>query len=74
LSGRATLPCSTASKTRSSQDTLPAYQDLLATDPARAQQIVASDFNHRVGQYRPTNNLPVIMDRFLDGFDAEVHQ
>jgi hypothetical protein len=56
------------------QDTLPAYQDLLATDPARAQQIIASDFDDRVEQYRPTNNIPGIMDRFLDGFDAEVHQ
>ncbi|WP_455835973.1 WXG100 family type VII secretion target [Pseudarthrobacter siccitolerans] len=56
------------------QDTLPAYQDLLADDPARAEQIIASDFDDRVEQYRPTNNIPGIMDRFLDGFDAEVHQ
>ena len=47
------------------QDTLPAYQDLLATDPARAEQIIASDFDDRVEQYRPTNNIPGIMDRFL---------
>jgi hypothetical protein len=56
------------------QDTLPAYQDLLATDPARAEQIIASDFNDRVDQYRPINNIPGIMDRFVDGFGAEVHQ
>ncbi|MEW9871224.1 WXG100 family type VII secretion target [Arthrobacter sp. HS15c] len=56
------------------QDTLPAYQDLLARDPARAEQIIASDFNDRVDQYRPTNNIPGIMDRFVDGFGAEVHQ
>jgi uncharacterized protein YukE len=56
------------------QDTLPAYQDLLATDAARARQIIASDFDDRVEQYRPTNNIRGIMDRFLDGFDAEVHQ
>ncbi|UVJ41696.1 WXG100 family type VII secretion target [Arthrobacter sp. CJ23] len=56
------------------QDTLPAYQNLLATDPARAREIIGSDFNYRVEQYRPTNNIPGIMDRFLDGFDAEVHQ
>jgi hypothetical protein len=56
------------------QDTLPAYQDLLATDPARAEQIIASDFNDRVDQYRPTNNIPGIMGRFVDGFGAEVHQ
>ena len=56
------------------QDTLPAYQDLLATDPARAEQIIASDFNDRVDQHRPTNNIPGIMDRFVDGFGAEVHQ
>ena len=56
------------------QDTLPAYQQLLASDPARAAQIIGSDFDGRVDQYRPTNNIPHIMDRFLDGFDAEVHQ
>lgn len=56
------------------QDTLPAYQHLLATDPDRAAQIIGSDFDGRVDQYRPTNNIPGIMDRFLDGFDAEVHQ
>ncbi|MHC6591900.1 WXG100 family type VII secretion target [Arthrobacter sp. C152] len=56
------------------QDTLPAYQHLLATDPDRAAQIIGSDFDGRVDQYRPTNNIPQIMDRFLDGFDAEVHQ
>ncbi|MDQ0771475.1 hypothetical protein QF031_004224 [Pseudarthrobacter defluvii] len=56
------------------QDTLPAYQHLLATDPARAAQIIGSDFDGRVDQYRPTNNVAGIMDRFLDGFGAEVHQ
>ena len=56
------------------QDTLPAYQDLLANNPQQARDIIASDFNDRVEQYRPTNNIPGIMDRFLDGFDAEVHQ
>ncbi|MFJ5958677.1 WXG100 family type VII secretion target [Paenarthrobacter sp. NPDC092416] len=56
------------------QDTLPAYQDLLANDPQEARRIIGSDFNDRVEQYRPTNNIPGIMDRFLDGFDAEVHQ
>lgn len=56
------------------QDTLPAYQDLLATNPDRAAHIIGSDFDGRVDQYRPTNNIPQIMDRFLDGFDAEVHQ
>ncbi|KSU70785.1 hypothetical protein GA0061083_3758 [Pseudarthrobacter enclensis] len=56
------------------QDTLPAYQNLLATDPDRAARIIGSNFDDRVDQYRPTNNIPQIMDRFLDGFDAEVHQ
>lgn len=57
-----------------SQDTLPAYQDLLATDLDRARNIIASDFNDRVEEHRPTNNIPDIMDRFVSGFDAEVHQ
>ncbi|XAS67274.1 WXG100 family type VII secretion target [Micrococcaceae bacterium Sec5.7] len=57
-----------------SQDTLPAYQNLQATDPERAKEIIGSDFNDRVEQYRPTNNIPDIMGRFASGFDAEVHQ
>ncbi len=56
------------------QDTLPVYQNLLATDPDQAREIIGSDFNGRVEQYRPTNNIPGIMDRFVSGFDAEVHQ
>lgn len=57
-----------------SQDTLPAYQDLLATDPERARDIIASDFNGRVEEHRPLNNIPDITGRFLSGFDVEVHQ
>jgi hypothetical protein len=56
------------------RDTLPAYQKLLAGDPERARDIIGSDFNDRVEQYRPTNNIPQIMERFASGFSAEVHQ
>lgn len=56
------------------QDTLPAYQNLLASDPDRAAAIIGSSFDDRVEQYRPINNIPGIMDRFVDGFGAEVHQ
>ncbi|MEE2570383.1 WXG100 family type VII secretion target [Pseudarthrobacter sp. J64] len=57
-----------------SQDTLPAYQKLLANDPDRAAQIIGQDFNQRVDEHRPLNNIGNITDRFLDGFDVEVHQ
>lgn len=57
-----------------SQDTLPAYQRLLATDPEKAKTIIGSDFNGRVEEYRPSNNIPQILDRFASGFDVEVHQ
>jgi uncharacterized protein YukE len=57
-----------------SQDTLPAYQNLLASDPERAREIIASNFNDRVEQYRPTNNVVPIVTRILGGFHAEVHQ
>ncbi len=56
------------------QDTLPAYQNLLANDPDRAAQIIGSDFNQRVDEHRPLNNIDNITRRFLDGFGAEVHQ
>ncbi|MEE2523706.1 WXG100 family type VII secretion target [Pseudarthrobacter sp. J75] len=57
-----------------SQDTLPAYQKLLANDPDRAAQIIGQDFNQRVDEHRPLNNIGNITGRFLDGFDVEVHQ
>ncbi|MEC5180446.1 WXG100 family type VII secretion target [Arthrobacter sp. CG_A4] len=57
-----------------SRNTLPAYQELLRADPGRARDIIGSDFNDRVVQHRPTNNIPHIMDRFASGFSAEVHQ
>lgn len=56
------------------QDTLPAYQELLAADPEGARNIIGSDFNDRVEQHRPTNNVPQIMDRFASGFSSEVYQ
>ncbi|ALE04498.1 hypothetical protein AL755_02140 (plasmid) [Arthrobacter sp. ERGS1:01] len=57
-----------------SKDTLPAYQNLLANNPEHAREIIGSDFNDRVEQYRPTNNVVPIVARILGGFHAEVHQ
>lgn len=56
------------------EDTLPAYQNLLATDPEKARQIIASNFDDRVNQARPLNNIPQILDRMSKGFGVEVHQ
>ncbi|WP_104087190.1 WXG100 family type VII secretion target [Arthrobacter sp. GMC3] len=57
-----------------SRDTLPAYQELLAHNPDLAHDIIASDFNDRVEQYRPSNNVVPIVSRIVGGFHAEVHQ
>ncbi|MGN5732918.1 WXG100 family type VII secretion target [Arthrobacter psychrochitiniphilus] len=56
------------------KDTLPQYQELLANDPARAREIISSDFNQRVEQSRPSHNIAPIVKRILDGFQVEVHQ
>lgn len=55
-------------------DTLPAYQHLLANDPGQVRDIIGSDFNDRVDQYRPSNNVGPIVQRIVDGFDVKVHQ
>ncbi|MDJ0311694.1 WXG100 family type VII secretion target [Arthrobacter sp. H35-D1] len=56
------------------QATLPAYQRLLAEDPERAREIVASDFNGRVEQARPTNNIGPITTRIVTGFEIGFKQ
>lgn len=56
------------------KDTLPAYQELLKNNPEEARKIIASDFNDRVQQYRPTNNIPEITERILDGFKVKIEQ
>ncbi|MHA7223232.1 hypothetical protein ACX80S_13035 [Arthrobacter sp. RHLT1-20] len=47
---------------------------MLRADPGRARDIIGSDVNDCVEHYRPTNNIPHIMDRFTSGFSAKVHQ
>lgn len=56
------------------QDTLPAYQDLLKSDPEEARRIIGSDFDDRVQQHRPLNNIPQITQRIIDGFGVEIEQ
>ncbi len=43
------------------QDTLPAYQDLLANDPDRLRELVGSDFDGRVDDYRLLERTPGIL-------------
>lgn len=43
------------------QDTLPAYQDLLANDPDRLRDLVGSDFDDRVDDYRLLERAPDIL-------------
>lgn len=56
-------------------DTLPAYQELLATDPDRAAQIVGTDVSDRIDEYRLTNpdRLGRIVERLTE-WDVEVNQ
>lgn len=56
------------------QDTLPAYQELLRTNPEEARRIIESDFNARLQENRPSNNIPEITDRILSGFEVEANQ
>ncbi|GAB3534361.1 hypothetical protein GCM10027403_10060 [Arthrobacter tecti] len=56
------------------QDTLPAYQELLRTNPEEAARIVESNFNDRLQANRPINNIDEITARILAGFDVEVNQ
>lgn len=55
-------------------DTLPAYQELLATDPERAREIVASNFDQRLEDNRLTNNLGPTAGRLVDGFGVDFDQ
>lgn len=43
------------------QDTLPAYQELLAEDPDRLRELVGSDFDGRVDDYRLHERVPGIV-------------
>ncbi|WP_125777675.1 WXG100 family type VII secretion target [Antribacter gilvus] len=56
-------------------DTLPAYQELLASDPDRAAAIVGSDVSDRIDDYRLTNPDRVgrIVERLTE-WDVEVNQ
>jgi hypothetical protein len=54
-------------------DTLPAYQKLLATDPAKARQIVASSVNDRIDQQRILNRAPTLIDNFLTDWSISVN-
>ncbi|MFD0000248.1 hypothetical protein [Nocardia sp. NPDC127526] len=46
------------------QDTLPAYQRLLTEDPARAREIIASDFGTRMDDQRLANRWDEILTHF----------
>jgi hypothetical protein len=56
-----------------SQDTLPAYQQLLATDPERARQLAATPVPDRVEDYRLRNQVDEILRR-LGEWDVEFRQ
>jgi len=55
-----------------SQDTLPAYQHLLATDPQRVRDIVGSDVGARIDDQRLWRQKDAIIERLLSGWDVDV--
>ncbi|MBE1875503.1 WXG100 family type VII secretion target [Myceligenerans pegani] len=57
-------------------DTLPAYQDLLANDPGRVQEILETPVSDRIEDYRLTNpdRLGRIVDRLATDWDVDVSQ
>ncbi|MCF4121022.1 WXG100 family type VII secretion target [Antribacter sp. KLBMP9083] len=57
-------------------DTLPAYQDLLANDPGRVQEILQTDVSDRIEEYRLTNpdRLGRIADDLATNWDVDVDQ
>lgn len=52
-------------------DTLPAYQDLLANNPDKARQIIASDFNARIEDQRLSNKVGGIVERLLHDWEVK---
>lgn len=59
-----------------SNDTLPAYQDLLANDPGRAEEILRTDVSDRIEEYRLTNpdRIGRIVDRLATDWDVDADQ
>ncbi|MFD6141228.1 WXG100 family type VII secretion target [Promicromonospora sp. NPDC060271] len=59
-----------------SNDTLPAYQDLIANDPARAEEILRTDVSERIEGYRLTNpdRLGRIVDDLATDWSVDVDQ
>lgn len=55
------------------QDTLPKFQHLLATDPQRARDIIASDVHTRIGDYRLSERVDDILGQ-LTHWDVDVDQ
>lgn len=58
-------------------DTLPAYQKLLATDPAKANQIVSTPVQDRIDQQRILSRLPTLTEQLatdwsVKGLDVKV--
>ena len=53
-------------------DTLPAYQDLLANDPAGARAIVASPVEDRMNDSRLAHRWPELADDLLTNWDVDV--
>jgi hypothetical protein len=57
-------------------DTLPAYQELLANEPGRVQEILGTDVSERIEEYRLTNpsRLGRIVDDLATNWGVDVDQ
>ncbi|WP_146240475.1 WXG100 family type VII secretion target [Williamsia limnetica] len=55
------------------EDTLPAYQELLASNPEEARQIIGSDFDSRIEDQRISNRSGQVIDRMISDWKVK-HQ
>lgn len=56
-----------------SNDTLPAYQDLLHDHPDQARQIIASPVEDRLAEQRLAERYPQVIDDLLTNWGVDVH-
>jgi hypothetical protein len=56
------------------EDTLPAYQELLREDPQRAREIIASDVGERIDDYRIYHRLDSLLWHYATDWGVDVDQ
>lgn len=56
------------------EDTLPAYQELLADDPAEAREIIGSDVGDRIDDYRLHHRIDSLLWHYATDWGLDVNQ